>query len=140
MNTLSYELKTIWNVFKKNMKIYYPFIIVLFLYLIGFAIFDPHGNNCMVQRTIHIPCPMCGMTRASVYLFQLKLVDAFKLHPLVFIMPLITLTVFLNGYRIFTRLFYSKTFWSIILILFIVVYGIRMYLYFPHTEPMIPYI
>ena len=140
MNVLSKELGQMYTIFKKNMKVYYPYVIVLILYLVGFALFDPHGNNCMVQRTIHIPCPLCGMTRASVHLVQFRFIEAFRYHPLVYIMPIMALTVFFNGYRVFSKLFYSKVFWSTVISLFIIVYVIRMVIYFPHTEPMIPYI
>lgn len=139
MDIIKNELKNIFSEIVTNIKRYYPFLIVFFLYLISFYIFDPTGSNCLVQRTIHLPCPMCGMTRASVALFQLRFVDAFRWHPLVYIMPLLFCTFFLQGYRMFSKIYNSKIFWGIVIGLFIVVYIIRMILFFPHTEPMVPH-
>ena len=120
----------------KNIKKYKIFILVVFLYLLAFQLIDPHGSNCLIKRTIGIPCPSCGMTRATYYLFTFQFDKAFYYHPLVFIMPITLGTFLLNGYGIFKTLFRSKLFWGFIIVSFVVVYVLRMYLYFPHTEPM----
>lgn len=111
-------------------------LLVLVIYLVLFRIFDPNETNCLVKRTIGIPCPGCGMSRACYYLLTMQFKTAFVYHPLVFVMPLIMSVLLFSGYGIFNRLYTSKIFWGIILVLFTVVYVIRMYLYFPNTEPM----
>ena len=119
-----------------NLKEYAIFILIIIGYLLFFFLIDPHGPNCLIQRTIGIPCMCCGMTRATFYLVTLDIQSAFHFHPLVFIMPLIGLTILLKGYGIFSKLFNSKIFWATIIVLFVVTYTIRMYYYFPETEPM----
>ena len=120
----------------KNLKTYSIFILFIALYLLFFYLFDPEGSNCLVKRTIHIPCPMCGMSRAHYYLLTLNFKEAWHFHPLVYLMPVIYMTLLFKGYGIFNKLFTSKLFWGVIIGLFIVTYIIRMYLYFPHTPPM----
>ena len=122
--------------FVKNIKSYYIFIILIGLYLLFFQVVDPHGTNCLIKHTIGLPCAGCGMTRAAYYLFTLDFKLAFFYHPLIYIMPVILLTVFLKGYGVFQKLYSSKAFWIIIVTLFITVYIIRMYLYYPNTAPM----
>ena len=126
----------IFKEISRNIKKYRIFIIVIIFYLLAFQLIDPHGPNCLIKRTLGIPCPGCGMTRATYYLFTFQFSEAFFYHPLVFLMPLIVSTFLLNGYGIFKTLFESKIFWGIIIVSFVAVYIIRMYLYFPHTEPM----
>lgn len=129
-------MRTVKNEILKNLKEYYIFIIIIILYLLAFQVFDPHGTNCLIKRATGIPCMGCGMTRATYYLITLDIKQAFFFHPLVFIMPLIVSTFLLKGYGIFQILFKSKLYWTVIIALFIIVYIIRMYLYYPNTEPM----
>lgn len=136
MQTLKTVGKDILTEIIKNIKEYYIFIVIIVVYLLAFYLLDPHGPNCLVKRTIGIPCPGCGMTRAVYYLSLFDFKQALYFHPLVFLMPFIILTLLLKGYGIFQKLFHSKVFWGVTLFLFITVYIIRMYLYYPHTPPM----
>ena len=124
------------NDFIKNIKQYYVFIIVIVLYLAIFEILDPHGPNCIIKHTIGVPCMGCGMTRATYYLITLDFKQAFFFHPLVFIMPVIITTFLLKGIGIFQTMYSSKTFWGVVIFLFVATYIIRMYLYYPDTPPM----
>jgi hypothetical protein len=57
--------------------------VVLAVYLLG-------APACPLRRVVGMPCPGCGLTRATASFIQLDLVGAFAAHPLVFvIMPLI---------------------------------------------------
>jgi len=78
----------------------------------------------------------CGMSRAFAYMIQFNFIEAFHFHPLVFLVPFIVLVFLLQETKIFGMFYKSKTFWGLVLSLFVVVYIIRMILYFPHTEPM----
>ena len=115
---------------------YKHFLIIFILYISYFYIFHNGDTNCLVKHTIGIPCMGCGMSRAVVYMVTLKFAKAFQYHPLVFILPFIVLVFLFQETKFFAKLYYSKLFWGSILILFVVVYIIRMILYFPHTAPM----
>lgn len=78
----------------------------------------------------------CGMSRAFGYLVTFNFSNAFYYHPLVFIVPFVVLVFLLQETKFFGKLYHSKTFWGSILSLFVIVYIIRMILYFPHTDPM----
>lgn len=47
-------------------------------YLLGVPI-------CPMHQMLGIPCPGCGMTRATVDLLELHFADAWHMHPLVFV-------------------------------------------------------
>ena len=122
-------------VFKQLFKYRY-FVLFFILYITYFYIFHNGETNCLIKRTIGIPCMGCGMSRAFAYLLQFNFTEAFHFHPLVFLVPFIVLVFLLQETKFFGMFYQSKTFWGFILSLFVVVYIIRMILYFPHTEPM----
>lgn len=82
------------------------------------------GSICLIYNTIGIPCLTCGMTRAYISILKLNFKEAFYYHPLFFMVPLI----FIEKIR--------KKYMFLIFIVFLIVWIIRMYLYFPNTEPM----
>jgi len=115
---------------------YKHFLLLFILYISYFYFFHNGETNCLVKRTIGIPCMGCGMSRAFVYMITFNFVDAFHFHPLVFIVPFIVVVFLLQETPFFSKFYHSRLFWGSILLLFIVVYIIRMILYFPHTAPM----
>ena len=79
---------------------------------------------CVFINIFGIPCPACGLTRASLKIIELNFREAFRLHPLFWSIPFLLLCrkkVILYGVGI----------------LFIIVWVIRMYFYFPNVEPFI---
>ena len=44
---------------------------------------------CVFQHFLHIPCPGCGMTRAVAAVFRLDFLQAFRLHPMVWSLPVL---------------------------------------------------
>ena len=87
------------------------------------------GTICLIRGIIGIPCPACGMIRAIKSLVQLKIKVAFYYNPLFFLPVILLMTA------IFKRR-YFKTVAIICAAALIVVYIIRMNLYFPNIEPM----
>lgn len=79
---------------------------------------------CIFSNVFGIPCPTCGMTRAYISLLHFDFKHAFFYHPLFFLAPFL---IFIKKQR---TLF-------IVFILFFACWVIRMWLYFPNTEPMI---
>ena len=121
--------------YKQIFKFRY-FILFFILYLSYFYIFHNGETNCLVKHTIGIPCMGCGMSRAFYYMITLDFVQAYRFHPLVFIVPFVVLVFLLQETKLLGKFYHSRLFWGFILSLFVVVYIIRMILYFPHTEPM----
>lgn len=95
------------------------------------------GTSCLFRATIGIPCPGCGLTRAGVCVLKLDFKGAFYYHPLFWLVPIII------GLEIFKKIrpnpkktLWINTFFKVCLIIAVVLYFVRMFLMFPHTEPM----
>lgn len=101
-------------------------IIVLFLgAAAGFTagiFFD--RSICLFINILGIPCLACGITRAYLSLLKFDLRGAFYWHPLFWCIPF-----FLLGLK-------RKKIFYILGGLFLFVWMVRMYLYFPDTPPM----
>lgn len=97
-------------------------VIVLILGLI----FLSGAYSCPVYRTVGIPCPSCGMTRAYRLFFGGHFREAFAMHPLFWMPPLFLL-----------KPFQKKRYVIGASALLILVYIARMAMMFPNTEPML---
>ena len=104
--------------------------LVIFIFLLGlaslFIVSQTQKSICLIYNTTGIPCPSCGMTRAFLYLAKLNFAEAFHYHPLFLLVPVLFYS-YLKGNR--------KLLIAICLI-FVIVWIIRMVLYFPGVEPM----
>lgn len=101
-----------------------------------FSAFLLDGNLCIYKRLLGIPCPGCGMTRAYYGLFHGDIHAAFFYHPLFFLPPILVLTYVFRNFRGIRKIYWSNIYWVIILVLVLVVYVIRLLMYFPDTAPM----
>jgi hypothetical protein len=115
---------------KKNLIV--PLIIIIFT---SIFIFFTDYNVCFVKRTFGIPCPGCGLTRSFKNLFLLDFKKAIHYHPLFFLPILIMVIIFYSKLKKInlSNLKYLFMFFTLILI---IVWIIRMILYFPDTPPM----
>ncbi|MHB1454354.1 MAG: DUF2752 domain-containing protein [Saccharofermentanales bacterium] len=93
-------------------------------------------QSCLLRRTIGIPCPGCGMTRATFALLRLDFAAAFTFHPLVYVIVpfIIVLSVLLLTKR--TTFKKSTPYIIAIMACMVIVYIIRMILFYPDAEPM----
>jgi len=85
-----------------------------------------HGSICLIYNTTGIPCPSCGMTRSYLALLSFNFQQAFFFHPFFFLVPFLFYALYKNH----TKMLY------VLGGLFILLWIIRMILYFPHTAPM----
>lgn len=94
------------------------------------------GSSCFLRSTIGLPCPGCGMTRATLALLRMDFAAAFFFHPLVFLV--IPFIIILTVLLIMKKTTFKKSTPAIIAIgaCMVIVYIIRMVLFFPDTEPM----
>jgi hypothetical protein len=97
------------------------------------------GTLCWIQAVIGLPCPGCGLTRATYALFTGQVAEALVWHPLVFV-ALMLFPYLGVRYTVFKQKPVRSAEKYILLgicVLFIVVFIVRMVLYFPHTPPMV---
>jgi hypothetical protein len=90
-----------------------------------------HLFQCPLYYVIGIPCPTCGMTRAFESLIELDIMQAFYYNPS-FILVIVVVIVFVfEEYidrKLVTKIYY------ICLILLVLIYIIRMFIYFPNHD------
>ena len=92
---------------------------------------------CPMVMVTGLPCPGCGLTRAGFALLRLDLSGAYRIHP--FIYPIAGyIAVFgwnryIMGRRMGKKL---KAGLTVLMVLVILFYGWRMWMYFPGEPPM----
>ena len=98
------------------------------------------GSLCLIQSTIGFPCPACGSVRAVLYLTRSSLRGAFAYHPL--ILASLGLLVYFAARYVFRKNaeLHKIEKWIVIFFItaYMVLYVVRMFLFFPHTEPFVP--
>ncbi|MFO7635706.1 MAG: DUF2752 domain-containing protein [Clostridia bacterium] len=90
------------------------------------------ASLCVFKRATGLPCPSCGMTRAYIALFQGRFAEAFSMHPLFWLAPVILFLVVVS-WR--TKKPFTKTY-VILTALLVLVYLLRMIFLFPGEAPM----
>ena len=92
---------------------------------------------CLSRVFTGLPCPACGVTRAVDALFHGRVADSFSMYP-----PLLPTAAVLT-FSLFAALFKSERLTKVArklqvatIAMILLVYIVRMVLYFPHTEPM----
>lgn len=90
-----------------------------------------HLFQCPLYYVIGIPCPTCGMTRAFDALIHLDLNQALYYNPS-FILVIVVVIVFI--FEDYLELKLVKKIYTICLILLVLIYLIRMIIYFPNHD------
>ncbi|NLB50352.1 MAG: DUF2752 domain-containing protein [Clostridiaceae bacterium] len=126
----------------------FPMATIVLLGVFVFLLFELLGSSCFFARVFGIPCAGCGSSRAFSLLLRGQFRDALRMHPLILVSLTLLFVIFLflvmkllairRGKPLQVPL--SSGTIRIILFslitLYLLVYLIRMILYFPHTEPM----
>jgi hypothetical protein len=108
----------------------------------GIVYFTGSGTFCLFKTFTGIPCPGCGLTRSFVSLCHLDFYSSFFHHPLLLLVLFSMGIAFVarfgppDRFSFIRRLSRSNAYWSVVLGLIVVVYIVRMALFFPHTPPM----
>ncbi len=113
----------------RKVKNYIPLLMAL-LVVAAFMLLS-NVDLCIFRRVTGLPCPSCGMTRAYISLFKGDIANAFFMHPLFPLVPVIAVLLIVSRYK---EKHFTKTYIAIG-IAFLIVYIIRMIFLFPHTPP-----
>lgn len=125
-----------------------PLAIFILVFLLMFLM-ELFGSSCFYLSVFGVPCAGCGTTRAGKLLLEGKILDALRMHPLIFVTIFLFISIpillLIRWYRLkkgksFPFDLTSKTLNAFLIgvtVLYLTVYVIRMILLFPHTEPMI---
>lgn len=85
------------------------------------------GWFCPLNDGLGIPCPGCGFTSGTIALIKGRYTDAFYHHPLVFGTPIFLIFYPLFAYRKNSNKKYLRWFINIVIVIFIVVYILRIF-------------
>jgi hypothetical protein len=94
------------------------------------------GTVCFSKILFGIPCPACGITRATILLLTGHFRASVQMH------PLLLLIIFSGIFLLFIKkilknyILFIKIYVIICLVIFVIFYIYRMRLYYPYTEPM----
>lgn len=116
---------------------WFIFVLIFGIYYGAVTIFNT-GTRCVYKNLFGIPCPGCGMTRSYVHVLEGNWKGAFYDHPLFITVPIIIVVSWiLFKFNLNPRVY--KVLSGILIfiaILFILLYIVRMVLYFPDTDPL----
>jgi hypothetical protein len=92
---------------------------------------------CLSTIFLGIPCPACGITRATKLMLMGQFSKSFKMHPLLILVILgVILWQIMINFLHNSRL-YMNIYVIICIVIFICFYIYRMQVYFPNVEPLI---
>ncbi len=102
------------------------------------ALFLFTDTICLSQLIFGMPCPGCGLTRATLAFLALDFLKAFQMHPLVILawidVAMVAILIVTGKYRKPIVIFLSLS-----LIALIGVYVWRMTTLYPTVQPMVPF-
>lgn len=84
-----------------------------------------------------LPCPGCGVSRATAYFLTGRWHQAWQMNPMVFPIAAAAFYFGWNRYLLGRKAAGIKVIVIALLVLLVVVYGVRMYLYFPERIPYV---
>jgi len=88
-------------------------------------------SPCIIYHLVGLPCPACGLTRAFISLARLDIAQAFAYNPLFLLVPFAPLL----GHELLADTWRNRIS-TILVVVLLVVWIVRMVLLFPHTPPM----
>lgn len=106
---------------KKYVKLLIPLSLIALVYLV----FHLMGIGCPIKFVTGVSCPGCGMSRACLSLISGDISDAFRFHPLFWIVPLFPLLYVLRETGKFPKKAYDICM-IVICVIFLAVWIVRM--------------
>lgn len=84
-----------------------------------------------------IPCPGCGISRATAYFLTGRWDQAWRMNPMIFPIMLAAFYFGWNRYLLGRKARGIKAVISVLVVMLVIVYIVRMYLYFPNRVPYV---
>lgn len=128
-------MKTVLGRIASDVKEYGIAVAVFFVYAVITNLIS-HAF-CPLIIFCGLPCPGCGVTRATLCLMTGRWQQAWQLNPMAFPIALTAVYFAWNRYLLGRKAVGIKAVIIALLVLLIVIYGVRMYLYFPNRVPYI---
>ncbi len=97
------------------------------------------GAFCPMVIFSGFPCPGCGMSRAAFFLLCGRWKDAWQMNPMIFPVAFLAVYFVVNRYLLGRWAKGIKQMAVAVLVLMILSYACRMYLYFPDRIPYVYY-
>lgn len=94
---------------------------------------------CPSKIFFGLPCPGCGMSRALFLFFTFHPIKAFFMHPLFVFVILLVVVFVVMRYFLFVSVSKLKMPVVVLMISAIILFVIRIILYFPDVEPVVLY-
>ena len=89
-------------------------------------------ESCPFEIILGVPCPSCGITRATLEALKFNFVKAFYYHPLFFLAPIVLIILTYSDYKYINKIYKSNIFWSILVFLVIIVFILRLIYQYPN--------
>jgi hypothetical protein len=91
---------------------------------------------CFSILLLGIPCPACGITRATKLLLTGQIKKSFNMHPLLILVIIGIILTLIIKFKLKNYRFFIKPYVIICLSIFVGFYLYRMITYYPNVEPL----
>lgn len=107
--------------------------------LLGYAVITNLAFHafCPLIILCGLPCPGCGVTRAAACLLTGRWQQAWQFNPMIFPIALTAIYFGWHRYLLGRKAMRIRMIVIAVLVLMLIVYGVRMYLYFPNRVPYV---
>lgn len=95
------------------------------------------GEVCPMVIITGFPCPGCGITRATISLLMGRFTDAVKYNPSIFLWVIAGIYFCIQRYIRGRKVKHFNAVLGVVGAICIIIYVIRMILYFPNVVPMV---
>ncbi len=129
------KLKKIGNRIFADLKEYGWAVVVFFGYYILVHLF--RAVFCPLIHLTGIPCAGCGLTRAFLHMIKGEFVEALYINPMAYLV--VVFAVYCGFWRYIrgTRIRGFSVWFGVLIVIMLVFYLYRMYLYFPDRVPYV---
>lgn len=122
--------KRVW----KDIKEYYPVVIIILIYEIAFDML--FGETCPMRMIFGIPCPGCGVTRAGISLLTLDFSKAASINACIFVVIVFAVWFAIWRYILGKNVLFLRQIIAFVVCFMIIYYIYRMCTVFPNYEPL----
>jgi hypothetical protein len=116
-------------------KKYWIGMVLCLIVMLGLNYF--FGTVCLSVLLLGIPCPACGLTRATILMLTGHFRESFQMHPLLILVILGIIGCYFIKKILKNYILFIKLYVIICLVIFVAFYIYRMKTYYPHITPMV---